>query len=196
MTQQGISIISLSSFQSLNTNTYRSKMSQIPLFVSDPEKWIDELNVTNDKAIVCIVIFRGSWCEYDCHYLEKLASEDLPENTYLVAWTSEGQAGADKAKAEWGLERYNQVLGDDTCALATYLLDEEILPDLITTPKEDLNITKGYPNGVVQPGFVIYAHHGNLVCHWEATVTKENALGAANRPNPGGELVRLVSNLI
>lgn len=159
-------------------------MSEIPLFVSDPEQWIAELNGTNDQAIVCIVIFRGSWCEYDAHYLEKLATDDLPPNAYLVAWTSEGQAGADKAKAAWGLDQYKQVIGDETCALANYLQEEEILPNLITTPKEDLNLTEGYPNGVVQPAFVIYAHHGNLVCHWETTVTEENAMGGANRPNP------------
>ena len=91
-------------------------MSEIPLFVSDPEQWIAELNGTNDQAIVCIVIFRGSWCEYDAHYLEKLATDDLPPNAYLVAWTSEGQAGADKAQlflVKLALLNAN-ALGDET----------------------------------------------------------------------------------
>jgi hypothetical protein len=162
-------------------------MSDAPLFVSNPEQWIAELNATNETAIVAIVIFRGSWCEYDAHYLEKLADEGLPEDTYLVAWTSEGQAGADKAKATWDLSKYKEVIGDETCALAQYLSDEEILPDLIITPKADLNLTEGYPNGVVQPGFVMFAHHGNMVCHWvQEVVTAENAMGGANRPNPEG----------
>jgi hypothetical protein len=163
-------------------------MSDAPLFVSNPEQWIAELNANHQKAIVAIVIFRGSWCEYDAHYLQKLAtSEGFPEDTYLVAWTSEGQAGADMAKAKWDLSQYKEVIGDETCALAKHLVDDEILPDLLFTPKEDLNLTEGYPNGVVQPGFVMYANHGNLVCHWvQEVVAAENAMGGANRPNPEG----------
>ena len=116
------------------------------------------------------------------------------EQVYLIAWTSEGESGAKQADEEWGLTKelgYSEVLGDETCALAKYLKDDEILPHLmINTPQEvrvEEFIAPGtYPNGLVQPGMVFYAHHGNLALQWEAPVLDTNSFGAANRPQPAG----------
>lgn len=166
-----------------------------PLYVTDPEKWLHELAENND--FVGIVIFRGHWCKYDKHYLKKLGKYNKDtiqsEHLKLIAWTSEGAEGAKKADEAWGLTSelgFDQVIGDETNALANYLIDDCILENLkIMTPEEakvSSHITKGtYPNGLVQPGMVWYAHHGSLVLHWEAEVTAPY-YGGPNRPLPQG----------
>jgi hypothetical protein len=132
------------------------------------------------------------------------------ERVYLIAWTSEGAEGAKKADEEWGLTKdygYSQVIGDETCALAQHLVEDEILPGLVlSTPQEarvvdhknnnddnnnnDNNSSlllppDAYPSGLVQPGMVFYAHHGSLACHWEQTTVDETTLyGATERPLP------------
>jgi len=62
------------------------------------------------------------------------------ENVRLVAWTSQGEEAAKKADKEWGLSKefaYDLVIGDETLALAKYLMEDEILPGLkIATPQE------------------------------------------------------------
>ena len=173
-----------------------SSTEETPLFVSNPEAWLAKENQAH--PFLCIVIFRGSWCKFDKHYLRELGKHNKShmeqERVYLIAWTSEGVEGARKADKEWGLTSelgYSEVLGDDTCALAKYLQEDEILPNLqISTPEEarvQEFITPGtYPNGIVQPGMVFYAHHGNLALQWEAPVMEENSFGAAKRPQPSG----------
>jgi len=167
-----------------------------PLYVTNPEAWLHKENEAH--PFLCIVLFRGHWCKFDKHYLRELGKHNLShmqsEQVYLIAWTSEGEEGAKKADDEWELSKnlgFNKVLGDETCALAKYLVEDEILPDLQTsTPKEahvEEFITPGtYSNGIVQPGMVFYAHHGNLALQWEAPVLETNSFGAANRPQPAG----------
>jgi hypothetical protein len=167
--------------------------SQDKPYISNPEKWLQEISEKND--FVGIVIFRGSWCKFDKHYLQKLGNfskDKMPtEHLKLIAWTSEGEDGAKKADEEWGLTKnhgYSEVLGDETCALAKYLVDDCLLEKLVTsTPEEaqvDKYITPGtYPNGMVQPGMIWYAHHGSVVVQWEATVEPPH-FGGPNRPHP------------
>jgi hypothetical protein len=162
-------------------------------YITDPEKWLHEISEKND--FVGIVIFRGSWCKFDKHYLKKLgdfSKDKMPaEKLKLIAWTSEGPEGAKKADEEWGLtvnHGYSEVLGDETCALAKYLVDDCLLEKLVTsTPQEaqvEKSITPGtYPNGIVQPGMIWYAHHGSVVVQWEATVEPPH-FGGPNRPHP------------
>ncbi len=166
-----------------------------PLYVSDPEKWLNDLTQQND--FVGIVIFQGSWCKYDKFYLHKLGKHNKEkmqtEGLKLIAWTSEGAEGAKKSDEEWGLTKdygFAEVIGDDTNALAKYLVDDCILEHLLTKTPEEANvkslITEGsYPNGIVQPGMIWYAHHGSLVLQWES---KGDATGffAPTRPNPPG----------
>lgn len=154
-----------------------------PKYVTDPEGWIADLNKAHD--IVCIVIFRGTWCIYDKHYL-KLLAKHKPPQSYLVAWTSEEEE-ISNAKQIGG---YDLVIGDKTNALPLYLKEDELLPDLVITshdeidPGDDAPIGQ-YSQGMCQPGLIIFAHHGNLACHWEqTTLTQETAYGAARRPNP------------
>lgn len=172
-----------------------------PLYLSDPEKWLHE---TSEKyELFCVVLFRGSWCKYDHHYL-KLISESpaKPSNTHMVAWTSEGDEGAKKANEDWKLVEelgYDYVLGDENCALAKYLIEDELLPKLVIQPLEEATLdsskmfvagkeeVKGYPNGLVQPGIIIYAHKGNMCMHWEAKVEEGTAQGASHRPAPDGK---------
>jgi len=168
-----------------------------PLFVSNPEKWIEETTVkdTDEDCLVCVVLFRGSWCKYDKYYLRKLGqflkSKKDTENIKLIAWTSEGAAGAAKADEEWGLTKdfgYAMVLGDDTNALAEYLKEDEILPKLqIKTPDEakvQTLITPGsHSNGIVMAGQVWWAHHGTPVFEW-ASKFEEPTLGGPHRPDP------------
>jgi hypothetical protein len=166
-------------------------MTDTPLYVSDPEKWIHEVGHDND--ILCVVIFRGVWCPYDKHYLE-LLGPTKPEKCYMVAWTSQGEDAAKEAQEQWNLTDYDLVTGDKTASLAKYLIEDELLPKLNISPAGDATKVKyslrddDYPEGLVQPGMVIFAHKGNLVMHWEAEVTEANLYGAANRPDPEGTL--------
>jgi len=169
-------------------------MTEVPLYVSNPEKWLNDLTKEND--FVGIVIFEGSWCKYDKHYLHKLGKYNKEkmkaEGLKLIAWTSEGPEGAKKADKDWGLtEKYGfaEVLGDSTNALAKYLVDDCILEHLgIKTPEElgvKDQITEGtYPNGIVQPGMIWYAHHGSLVLQWESKGNEGHGFFTAVRPNP------------
>lgn len=162
-----------------------------PLYVSNPEQWLQE-NV-HGPDLFGIVIFRGSWCKYDKYYLRKLGHflKTVKEDVTLVAWTSEGEAGAKKADEEWGLTKdcgYKMVIGDDTNALANHLVDDVVLEHLKTaTPAEakvqDLVQEGSYPNGIVMPGMVWYAHHGNLVFQW-CSPFEEPGLGGPDRPEP------------
>ena len=165
-------------------------------YITNPEKWLKELTEAND--FVGIVIFRGSWCKFDKHYLQKLGKFNIEkmksDGLKLIAWTSEGADGAKKADEEWGLTKdygFADVLGDETNALAKYLVDDCILENLVTmTPAEahvEDKITAGtYPNGMVQPGMIWYAHHGSLVLQWEAKVEAPD-FGGPNRPLPQGK---------
>ncbi|KAL3944017.1 MAG: hypothetical protein SGBAC_001927 [Bacillariaceae sp.] len=164
-----------------------------PLYVTDPEKWLHDLAKSND--FVGIVIFRGHWCKYDKHYLKKLGKFNKDtiqsEHLKLIAWTSEGADGAKRADEEWGLTTklgFDEVIGDDTNALANYLVEDCILENIkIITPEEAHvadTVTEGtYPNGMVQPGMIWYAHHGSLVLQWESEVTPPD-FGGRNRPLP------------
>lgn len=163
------------------------------LYVTNPEKWLHDIRDKND--FVGIVIFRGSWCKYDKHYLTKLGdySKDKigEHNFHLIAWTSEGEEGARKANEEWGLTKdhgFTEVLGDDTCALSKYLIEDYLLENLTTSkfeeirPHDNTETPGTYPNGVIQPGMLWFAHH-TVVVEWEATV-EAPYFGAINRPNP------------
>jgi len=164
-----------------------------PLYVTNPEQWLQE--VTKAHEYVCIIIFRGHWCSYDHAYLTEfgeLHKAQMKENgVHLIAWTSEGEEGAKMANERWGLAEkydYNQVIGDETNALANWLKEDELLPQLVTSTPLEAQVThkilpNTYPNGIVQPGVAFYAHHGILVMHWEAKVSKPT-YGGAHRPQP------------
>jgi hypothetical protein len=166
-----------------------------PLYVTNPEKWLHDLTENND--FVGVVIFRGSWCKFDKHYLRKLGKHNKDkmqaEHLKLIAWTSEGPEGATKADEEWGLTKdfgFSEVIGDETNALAKYLVDDCILEKLVTSTPEEAKvqdlITPGtYSNGMAQPGMIWYAHHGSLVLQWEAVV-EDPHFGGPNRPVPQG----------
>jgi hypothetical protein len=182
-------------------------MTDKPLYVTDPEKWLKELVEGND--FVGVVIFRGSWCKFDKSYLHKLGKYNNEkmnsEGLKLIAWTSEGPAGAKKADEDWGLTKnfgFTEVIGDETNALAKYLVDDCILENIVThTPEEakvqDLITPGTYPNGLVQPGMIWYAHHGSLVLQWECKAEAPQ-FGGPNRPNPQGKTMntfRIISIL-
>eukprot|EP00980_Cylindrotheca_fusiformis_P006262 scaffold1340_cov122-Cylindrotheca_fusiformis.AAC.5 len=182
-----------SSAEKRQNKTALTMTEEKQLYVTDPEKWVNALVTNND--FVGIVIFRGSWCKYDKHYLQRLGK--FSKNSYksiqlkLIAWTSEGAEGAKKADEEWELTSkygFDEVIGDDTNALAKYLVDDFILEKLVTMKPEEANvasqITPGtYPNGLVQPGMVWYAHNGSLVLQWESEA-KAPGFGGPNRPHP------------
>jgi hypothetical protein len=147
--------------------------------------------------LCCIVIFRGSWCKYDKHYLRLLGQHHLShmkkEKCQLIALTSEGPAGAAKADEEWGLTKdygYDKVLGDDTNALFTWLIEDEVLPNLIIKTPEEAKvqhlITPGtYEHGIVMPGMVWYAHQGNMVFQWTGSFDEADTMpGGPGRPDP------------
>jgi hypothetical protein len=114
------------------------------------------------------------------------------ENVKLLAWTSEGEEGAKRADKEWGLTKefgYDMVIGDETNALANWLKEDEVLPDLVTATPEQAHVKDqvkegSYPNGMVQPGMVWYAHHGNMVFHWVKPFNAETGWGGPGRPEP------------
>lgn len=113
------------------------------------------------------------------------------ENVKLIAWTSEGAKGAAKADKEWGLTKelgYDLVIGDETNALANYLKEDEILPNIVTaTPAEakvqDLVEEGSYPNGMVMAAMAWWAHHGTITFEW-ASKFEEPTLGGPGRPEP------------
>lgn len=133
-------------------------------YVNDPEGWMDYVTSNND--FVAIVIFRGHWCPHDEQYLKALGafhkSHMEREGLKLIAWTSEGPEGAAKADALWGLTKdygFSQVLGDSTNALANWLKEDELLPNLVIATPEQAHVQDvvdpgSYPNGMVQPGMV------------------------------------------
>jgi hypothetical protein len=168
--------------------------SNLPLYASNPEQWL--YDVTKAHEYVCIVIFRGHWCSYDHAYLTEfgqLNKEQMKDHDVcLIAWTSEGPEGAKLADEHWKLTTeygFDQVIGDNTCALPKWLKEDELLPNLIfSTPDEAQVRHKVTPNsyggdGICQPGVAFYAHHGILVMHWEAKVTMPTH-GGAHRPMP------------
>jgi hypothetical protein len=170
-----------------------------PQNITDPETWLQKLVKEND--FVGVVIFRGSWCKFDKHYLQKLGKFNMDkmkkesnEKLHLIAWTSEGPEGAKKADEEWGLTKdfgFDQVIGDETNALAKYLVDDCLLENLVTMTPEEAKVqnlvTAGtYPNGLVMPGMIWYAHHGSLVLQWESKAEAPD-FGGPNRPHPQGK---------
>jgi len=165
-------------------------------YTKNPEAWLEAVTTTHD--FVCIVFFRGSFCKYDEHYLKALGTFNKStmekEGLKIIAWTSEGPEGAARADAAWGLTKgygFHQVLGDPTHALANWLKEDELLPDLIvSTPEEarvlDLVTPGSFPNGIVQPAMIWYAHHGSVALQWEAKVEPPH-YGGPYRPEPSGE---------
>jgi len=115
------------------------------------------------------------------------------DSVKLIAWTSEGAEGAAKMDEELGLTKdlgYDGVLGDETNALAKWLIEDEILPNLVIKPLDEAHVDKAllpetstYPNGMVMPGMVWYAHHGNPVFQWEKPF-EAPAYGGPGRPDP------------
>lgn len=180
-----------SSSQRPSQSTFMS--SEKPLYVTNPEQWLD--TTVKGPDLVCIVIFRGSWCKYDKHYLRTLGGHHRSvmkkENVKMIAWTSEGEAGAKKADEEWGLTKdygYDMVIGDDTNALANWLKEDEILPNLVTkTPEEakvaDLITPGSHSNGIVMAGQAWWAHHGMIAFEW-ASKFEEPDCGGPGRPEP------------
>jgi len=164
-----------------------------PLYVSNPEKWLEDLTQSND--FVGIVLFQGSWCKYDKFYLHKLGKYNKEkmqaEGLKLIAWTSEGAAGAKKADEQWGLTKdygFTEVIGDETNALAKYLEEDCILENIVTKTPEEADVKKlvtegTYPNGIVQPCMIWYAHHGSIVLRWESQ-GKASGFFTPTRPNP------------
>ena len=158
-----------------------------PLYISDPEKWLQE--TIDTPELVCIFFFRGSWCKYDRFYLRELGKfyqtkiKPAGETVKIIAWTSEGAQGAQKADTEWHLTSelgFTHVIGDESNALANYFKDflkeEEILGDLDILPLADLQAgndvkksTSTYPNGVALPCMLWYAHSGSLVLEWASS---------------------------
>ena len=67
--------------------------------------------------------------------------------------------------------------------------EEELLPKLVITPKDeahlpnDVLVSGDYPSGVVQPAMLFYAHHGVEVLNWSAKVNRPY-YGASSRPLP------------
>lgn len=162
-------------------------------------QWLEEK--ANAPDLMCLVIFRGTWCKYDKHYLRKLGNFFKPmiekENITLIAWTSQGADGASKADKEWGLTKdlgFKQVLGDETNALAKHLVEDVILQDLITMTPEEAGVTElvkkagaSYPNGIVMPAIVWYAHHGSApVFEWSHKCDGPGPCGGPLRPDPAG----------
>lgn len=162
-------------------------------YVSNPEAWLEQVTTTND--FLCIVFFRGHWCKYDEHYLKALGkfykSTMAQQGLKLIAWTSEGAEGAAKADANWGLTKdygFFQVLGDSTSGLANFLKEDQLLPHIVTATPEQAQVqsavTAGsYPNGMVQPAMLWYAHHGSLALQWEAKFEAPH-FGGPYRPQP------------
>lgn len=168
---------------------------ETPLYVSDPEKWLQE--TTDAKDLVCILIFRGSWCKYDRFYLRELGKfcqnkiKDSGETVKVIAWTSEGPEGAKKIDEELKLTSelgFSQVIGDEGNALANYfkefLQEEGNLGGLDIVPLENLQAgddvkksTSKYPNGMASPCMLWYAHSGSLVLEWAS-----NNKGGPGRP--------------
>lgn len=158
-----------------------------PLYIADPEKWLQQTIETQE--LVCVLFFRGSWCKYDRFYLRELGKfyknkiQPTGETVRIIAWTSEGPKGAQKADQEWRLTAelgFSQVIGDESNALANYfknfLTEEEILGDLDILPLADLKAgddakkaVSTYPNGVALPCMLWYAHGGSLVLEWAST---------------------------
>jgi len=141
-----------------------STMTDDNTYITDPETWLDKVTTEND--FVCIVIFRGHWCKYDEFYLKALGefnkSTMVKEGLKLIAWTSEGPDGAAKADTAWGLISqygFTQVIGDSSNALANYLKEDQLLPDIVTTTPQEAHVEDkvdpgSYPNGIVQPAML------------------------------------------
>mmetsp|Transcript_15112 Transcript_15112/g.23460 ORF Transcript_15112/g.23460 Transcript_15112/m.23460 type:complete len:248 (+) Transcript_15112:56-799(+) len=181
-----------------NDNAVETELHDIienDLYITNPEQWLQ--NLTERYEYVCIVLFRGHWCKFDEHYLKLLGQYQVdhmqPEGEVkLIAWTSEGPDGARQADEAWNLRSkygYAAVLGDNTCALGKYMQETELLPKLVISSAEEAHLPKdrvskdAYPNGLVQPGMMFYAHHGVEVLHWEAKVSRP-FYGATTRPVP------------
>ncbi|GKY95213.1 hypothetical protein MPSEU_000484300 [Mayamaea pseudoterrestris] len=169
-------------------------MSSTPLYVSNPEQWLDE---TVKGDMVGLVIFRGSWCKFDRYYLRKLGQfikhkRENGEAIKLIAWTSGGAQDAKKADEEWGLTKdcgYSEVIGDETAALAKYMIEDELLPNLVIVkdPKTEANLrdlpNDSYPNGLVMAGQVWWAHRGTVCFEWTSKV-EPPSYGGPYRPDP------------
>jgi hypothetical protein len=159
-----------------------SSTPPLPLYVSNPEQWLEE-TIRGPDDLVGLVIFRGSWCPYDHYYLCKLGrfiqsqllstNEDKQQHVLLqdlttgekstirlIAWTSEGAKGAKRADDEWKLTKeygYSEVIGDETAALAKYLKEEElVLPDLVILQQD--NVSSCQRQAIMKQQ---HSHHNN-----------------------------------
>lgn len=176
-----------------NDNLFNALLS-LSLSSSTLLQWIIEKATEPD--ILCLVLFRGSWCKYDKYYLQRLgkffkAQQD--EKISLIAWTSEGEAGAKKADEEWGLTKdcgFSEVVGDSSNALANYLIDDVVLPKLKIMSTEEAGVgdlvqAGSYPNGIVMPGIVCYGHHEAApVMEWAHSCDQPGNKGGPMRPEP------------
>jgi len=158
-------------------------------------QWL--LEKAKGPDLLCVVLFRGTWCKYDRHYIPRLGrflkSRGKAEGQVtLVAWTSEGADAAKKADEDWKLTSecgYEAILGDETNALPKYLSEDEILPDLKIMTPEEANVSAlvsggSYPNGIAMPGIVWYAHHGSAPVFEWVHPCKAPGLGGPDRPEP------------
>mmetsp|Transcript_22745 Transcript_22745/g.33729 ORF Transcript_22745/g.33729 Transcript_22745/m.33729 type:complete len:192 (-) Transcript_22745:364-939(-) len=143
------------------------------VLAKDPEAWLHSVFREHDEnSVVMIVFFRSSSDPYDQEYF-KLLKECKPSNSYVVAVSAEAEPSEPK-------EGVDLVLSDPTHALANYYKEDELLPGITFTDPKD-----GFPNGMVQPAFIVYAHHGTECAHWEQSdVSEATEFGAANRPEP------------
>jgi hypothetical protein len=181
----------------------------LPIGLSTPLSFCLQFQWLRERAnapdLFCLVIFRGSWCKYDKYYLRSLGKflqskiksgleeEEVPVS--LVAWTSQGAKAAKEADVEWGLTKdygFKQVLGDDTNALANYLVEDYILADLVTKSPAEVAAAASaigappdsYPSGMVMPAVLWYAHHGSApVFEWTHKAA-DGGCGGALRPDP------------
>jgi hypothetical protein len=165
-------LASLRSSRTMSLSTEQTTATPDNLFVTDPEKWLQE--TAHGCDLLCLVIFCNK--DYDKHYLHRLGLTSMT-NVKLVAWTSQDAKAANKANTDWKLTadyKYSQVLGDETNALANYLIEDQVLPDLHIETSAD------YPNGMAWPAMVWYAHHGSIVLQW----SMPSAANLSDRPDP------------
>lgn len=143
---------------------------------ASPE-WFDETVRRNQG--VCIVFYRGNWCQFCKAYLKVFDSlrEDMEEHGFkMYGVCAEYPDMAAKTKKTWGLSF--ELLGNPSNSLVKKLKDDKII-ELTTTPR------RGYENGFVQPGLLFIRNTDGtpkVIFSWVSELDKGN--GAWGRPQP------------
>jgi peroxiredoxin len=147
---------------------------------TDPVAWLTD--TTASHPLTVLVFFRGNWCPFCQAYLREMNGDFHARvraaGGELIAVTSQSEASAQKARADWGVAY--RVMSEPSNALARRF-------DVAITPKAETVLADDpveYPEGMAQPAVVALDQGGEVLFRWAIEPAAMNLGGASDRPLP------------